>query len=91
MPGRVAVQHFLRRARVVFVYPSCNNVDGSEDGRVPAGLRTNCLFSLTPRFHPRNKGRFLGTPVKRGANKPLRLRRGRRADLDMDRQKHRPL
>ena len=35
---------------------------------VPTGLRMNCLFRQPHASIPRNKGRFLGTPVKRGAN-----------------------
>jgi hypothetical protein len=35
---------------------------------VPTGLRMNCWFRQPHATTPRNKDRFLGTPVKRGAN-----------------------
>ena len=36
---------------------------------VPTGLRMNDWFRQPHATHPKKQNRFLGTPVKRGANK----------------------
>jgi hypothetical protein len=53
----------------VFFRSSRKNVRRARSmSAVPTGFRTNCWFRQPHATTPRNKDRFLGTPVKRGAN-----------------------